>query len=62
MNNRKDYLVHDEGELCSMGDIVRIEACRPLSARKHFAIAEILHKKRIMDLLKQEKEKQEAGQ
>ena len=58
MNNRKDYLVHDEGELCKTGDIVRIEACRPISARKHFALAEILHKKKITDLL--EKEAKEA--
>lgn len=38
---RKNYLVHDEGNIAREGDVVRIEACRPLSARKHFAIAEI---------------------
>jgi small subunit ribosomal protein S17 len=38
---RKNYLVHDEGNIAREGDIVRIEACRPLSASKHFAIAEI---------------------
>ena len=37
--------MHDEGNLCSTGDIVRIEACRPISARKHFALAEILQKR-----------------
>ncbi|KAI0462018.1 hypothetical protein LJB42_004623 [Komagataella kurtzmanii] len=38
---RKNYLVHDEGNICKEGDIVRIEATRPLSSRKHFAVAEI---------------------
>lgn len=38
---RKDYLVHDEGNLCKEGDIVRIEAIPKISARKYFAIAEM---------------------
>lgn len=38
---RKDYLVHDEGNLCKEGDIVRIEAIPKISARKYFAIAEV---------------------
>ena len=47
LNVRKNYLVHDEGELCTVGDIIRIESCRPLSSRKSFAVAEILHKKNL---------------
>ncbi|KTW27725.1 30S ribosomal protein S17 [Pneumocystis carinii B80] len=43
----KNYLVHDEGSVCKNGDLVRIEACRPLSARKRFAVAEILQKAKI---------------
>lgn len=39
--HRKDYLVHDEGELCREGDIVRIQQIPKISARKLFAIAEI---------------------
>lgn len=38
---RKDYLVHDEGNLCKEGDIVRIQQIPKISARKFFAIAEI---------------------
>ncbi|KAK6456672.1 uncharacterized protein RJT20DRAFT_33553 [Scheffersomyces xylosifermentans] len=38
---RKDYLVHDEGNLCKEGDIVRIESIPKISARKSFAVAEI---------------------
>lgn len=38
---RKDYLVHDEGNLCSEGDLVRIESIPKISSRKYFAVAEI---------------------
>lgn len=38
---RRDYLVHDEGDLCREGDVVRIEAIPRRSARKTFAVAEI---------------------
>lgn len=38
---KKEYLVHDEGNICREGDLVRIEQTRPLSARKFFAVAEI---------------------
>ncbi|CCF56151.1 hypothetical protein KAFR_0A07170 [Kazachstania africana CBS 2517] len=43
--HRKDYLVHDEGEVSREGDLVRIEATRPISKRKFFSIAEILRNK-----------------
>ncbi|CAI4035659.1 hypothetical protein SMKI_13G3100 [Saccharomyces mikatae IFO 1815] len=43
--HRRDYLVHDEGEISREGDLVRIEATRPLSKRKFFAIAEIIRNK-----------------
>ncbi|KAK7205128.1 hypothetical protein BZA70DRAFT_310970 [Myxozyma melibiosi] len=45
VNKRRDFLVHDEGELTREGDIVRIESTRPLSATKFFAIAEIKNPK-----------------
>ncbi|KAI5952062.1 hypothetical protein CANMA_005141 [Candida margitis] len=38
---RKDFLVHDEGNISKEGDIVRIEAIPKMSKRKAFAIAEI---------------------
>ncbi|ORX90547.1 nucleic acid-binding protein [Basidiobolus meristosporus CBS 931.73] len=38
----KNYLVHDEKSKCELGDVVRIEACRPLSKRKSFTVAEII--------------------
>ncbi|CAO3619153.1 unnamed protein product [Cunninghamella echinulata] len=38
----KNYLAHDENELCKLGDVVRIEACRPLSKLKKFTVSEVL--------------------
>lgn len=38
---RNHYLVHDEGNVCKEGDIVRIEQIPKISARKYFAVAEI---------------------
>lgn len=38
---RKDYLVHDEGNICKEGDVVRIESIPKISARKYFAVAEM---------------------
>lgn len=38
---RKDYLVHDEGNICKEGDVVRIESIPKISSRKFFAVAEI---------------------
>ena len=35
---------HDEFNLCSVGDVVRIEECRALSKKKAHVVAEILHK------------------
>ncbi|KAH3671652.1 hypothetical protein OGAPHI_000357 [Ogataea philodendri] len=42
---KKDFLVHDEANICKEGDFVRIEATRPLSARKFFSVAEIKRNK-----------------
>lgn len=40
-----DFLVHDEANKCKEGDVVRIQYVRPLSARKSFAVSEILMNK-----------------
>ncbi|KAI0244033.1 hypothetical protein L0F63_003287, partial [Massospora cicadina] len=39
---RKNYAVHDENGHCGVGDVVRIEACRPISKTKRFCVAEII--------------------
>jgi small subunit ribosomal protein S17 len=38
----RDFMVHDELNKCQEGDIVRIQYVRPLSARKSFAVAEVM--------------------
>ncbi|CAG8756395.1 30S ribosomal protein S17 [Gigaspora rosea] len=42
ITRHKKFLAHDEKEICSLGDVVRIEACRPISKRKSFTVAEII--------------------
>ena len=36
----KKYAAHDEANLCKEGDVVRIEECRPISARKTWQVIE----------------------
>ena len=40
----KNFLAHDEKNECKVGDTVRIEETRPLSARKRWRVAEIVAK------------------
>lgn len=36
----KKYAAHDELNICKMGDVVRIEECRPISKRKTWLLVE----------------------
>ncbi|CAH2601666.1 30S ribosomal protein S17 [Rhodovastum atsumiense] len=36
----KNYAAHDEHNLCKIGDVVRIEECRPISKRKTWMVVE----------------------
>lgn len=40
----KKYLAHDETNTCNIGDLVLIEECRPLSARKSWTVIETKEK------------------
>jgi small subunit ribosomal protein S17 len=40
----KKFMAHDEKNECSIGDTVRIIESRPLSARKRWAVTEILER------------------
>lgn len=42
VTDHKNMLVHDELNKCREGDVVRIQYVRPLSARKSWAVAEIM--------------------
>ena len=42
LRHTKKYMAHDEEGACHEGDWVRIEECRPMSARKRWRVIEVL--------------------
>jgi small subunit ribosomal protein S17 len=44
----KNYLVHDEFETCNIGDHVLVEACRPLSKKKHWKLVQLFSKSSLV--------------
>lgn len=38
------YTFHDEANACAVGDVVRVEACRPMSKSKRFTLLEKVQK------------------
>jgi small subunit ribosomal protein S17 len=44
IRRHKKYLAHDEVNECSIGDIVEILSCRPMSARKRHRVFRIVKK------------------
>ena len=36
------FLVHDPKEVCKVGDLVRIEECRPISKTKKWIVCEVV--------------------
>jgi small subunit ribosomal protein S17 len=42
IRRRKTFLVHDETEVCKLGDVVRIVETRPISKRKTWRVLEIV--------------------
>jgi small subunit ribosomal protein S17 len=38
----KHFYAHDENNICQIGDIVRIEECRPLSKLKRWRLVEVI--------------------
>lgn len=45
IKKRAKFYAHDESESAGIGDLVRIEATRPLSKTKRWRLAEVLKKK-----------------
>ena len=58
INQRKNYLVHDENNVCRAGDFVVIQNCRPISARKRFQFVEMINKSGIEGAIKGRIEKE----
>ena len=44
----KKYAAHDEKNVASVGDTVRIQETRPLSKTKHFRLVEVIEKAIIL--------------
>jgi small subunit ribosomal protein S17 len=42
VRHSKKFLAHDEKNQCQLGDTVRIEETRPLSARKRWRVVEVV--------------------
>jgi small subunit ribosomal protein S17 len=50
----KKYHVHDEGNEATVGDLVRIEECRPYSRLKHWRLVEILTEREVAEVAPEE--------
>ena len=48
MVKTKKYLAHDESEICTIGDKVLVQECRPLSKRKRWKLVEVLSKSSLI--------------
>ena len=48
MLRSKKYLVHDEFEVCNIGDRVLVQECRPLSKRKNWKVFKIISKSSLI--------------
>jgi small subunit ribosomal protein S17 len=44
---RHKYKAHDEDNACQVGDIVRIEECRPISKTKRWQVVKIISRRSI---------------
>ena len=44
------YKAHDEANACHLGDLVRIEECRPMSRDKRWRVIEILTRGDVADV------------
>ncbi len=44
------YKAHDDNDSCKLGDIVRIEECRPMSRDKRWRVIEVLTRGDVADV------------
>ena len=49
VKSSKKYKAHDENSVASMGDTVKIQETRPLSATKYFRLVEVVKKASISE-------------
>ena len=56
----RKYMVHDKDDRARVGDVVRIEECRPLSARKRWRIVEFITHEEVPETAPEEVERAEG--
>lgn len=44
IRSTRKYVVHDEANTCTVGDLIEINPCRPISKRKRFTVGEMVKK------------------
>ncbi len=44
------YKAHDDNDTCKLGDVVRIEECRPMSRDKRWRVIEVLTRGDVADV------------
>ncbi len=49
MKRSTNFKVHDEQEVCEVGDTVLIEETRPLSKTKRFRVVEVLERAKVKE-------------
>ena len=54
VRHRSRFKVHDEGNTCGIGDVVRIVETRPLSKDKRWRVAEIVTKAEVVEVKPEE--------
>jgi len=55
IKRRTSFMVHDPEEICKLGDIVRVEQCRPVSKSKKWIVREVVSRggAKVVDTLKE---------
>ena len=48
------FMVHDEGRMCSAGDLVKIAESRPLSRMKRWRVVEVVSKAEVIEVKPEE--------
>jgi small subunit ribosomal protein S17 len=51
---RSNFKAHDEGNICGIGDLVRIVETRPLSKDKRWRVVEVLVKAEVVEVKPEE--------
>ena len=51
VSRNKKYKAHDEKNECSVGDVVEIRECRPLSREKRWRLVGIIEKVRVAEVV-----------